>query len=234
MTVVARKQSRFLVRQKMALAALGAAVVLVMAYLSYLTFRDQPLGEYVAGEHFQVLENPRRLRGETVEVMEFFSYGCLHCYNFDPDLNNWVEDRGDSIRFLRVPAVASGHWRLLARAYYTMQALGLPQRYHRAFFKAIHEGRRNFNSAGKIQGFFEEAGVTADTFAATFNSDDISSRLNQADRIARRLKVAAVPTLVVQGKYLVSPSRDIGLLRMLDITSHIVDKEVPEPAADGT
>ena len=91
---MARKESRFLKQQKIALGVVGIIVVAIVGYLTWLSVEESPLGEFVEGEHYLVIENPRRIRGDKIEVMEFFSYGCVHCFNFDPILDDWVEDQG--------------------------------------------------------------------------------------------------------------------------------------------
>ncbi len=230
---MAKKESKFLKQQRFALIAIGLLVLGVVGYLSFLTIQDQPLGEFVEGEHYQLVENPRRIRGDTIEVMEFFSYGCVHCYNFDSDLNSWVDDKGDTIRFVRMPAVSSDYWRLLGRAYYTMQALEMHERHHTHFFREIHEGRQPFNTVELIKDFFVGAGVSEEDFMSTFNSAEVDAQINTADQMARRLKIAAVPMLVVQGKYLVRTTRGIGPRRMLDVMDHIIENEVAAPSTGG-
>ena len=43
--------------------------------------------------------------------------------------------------------------------------------------------------------------------------------------MARRLKIASVPTVVIQGKYIVRTTREIGPKRMLDVMDFLVEKE---------
>ena len=229
---MARRQTRFLKQQKMLLGTIGVLVVASLGYLTYLTVKDQPLGEFVEGEHYELAERPRRIRGDQIEVLEFFSYACVHCYTLDPDLTDWAEDQGDRVRFMRVPLASSGTWRMLGRAWYTMQAVGLPERHHLRFFRNIHEGFKQFDTEEKIQAFFEEAGVAADEFNDVFNSRAVSNQIARAEQMARRLQIAAVPTLVVQGKYTIQSSSSVGLTRMLDVASHLVERELTGEVPD--
>lgn len=222
---MARKQSKFLIQQKIAVAAFAVIAIGVVGYLSYLMFEDAPLGEFVEGEHYQLIEKPRRIRSDRIEVIEFFSYGCVHCYNFDPELASWVEDQGDKIEFIRMPLVASDYWRILGRNYYAMEALGIEERYHMPFFREIHEARQTPNTAAKLQSYFEGVGVDGEAFATALASAEVSSKVSRADQMARRLKVSSVPTVVIQGKYLVRTTGTIGPKRMLDVMSHLVERE---------
>jgi predicted DsbA family dithiol-disulfide isomerase len=46
--------------------------------------------------------------------------------------------------------------------------------------------------------------------------------------MARRLKVAMVPSIVIQGKYLVRTSGSVGPKRMLDVMDYLLAKELAE------
>lgn len=38
------------------------------------------------GQHYATLPVPVAADGEKVVVTEFFSYACIHCFQFDPDI----------------------------------------------------------------------------------------------------------------------------------------------------
>ena len=228
---MARRRSRFLVRQRLFVWGLGAVILGALGYFSWVALRDQPLGGYLEGEHYQVAERPRRVRGAQVEALEFFSYGCVHCYNFDADLEAWVAGQGDGIRFLRLPLAGSDHWRLLARAFFAMQALELEGRWHYGLFREIHERQAAVNTPARVEAFFAEAGVAGEDFRRVFNSAAVVRQVERADRLARRLQVTSVPTVVIDGKFLVSASRAGGLRRMLEVMDFLVEKVEVERAA---
>jgi len=224
-----KRQSRIIVKQKIAVAVFCTLAIGIVAYLTWVTIADAPLGEFVEGEHYQLIEKPRRIRSDKIEVMEFFSYACVHCYNFDPMLADWLEEKGDQVNFVPVPAVANDTWRLLGRNFYTLQELGLLDQFHMAFFRAIHESRQVFNSPEKIFDYFSRAGIEDDTYETAFRSAAVNTKLSRADQMARRLKVSAVPSIVIQGKYLVRTTGSIGPKRMLDVMDYLIEKEQGRP-----
>src|SRR5215211_2249615 len=73
-----------------------------------------------------------------IEVVEFFWYGCIHCYNLEPVLENWVRKLPPDTQFRRVPAVFNQRWGHDAAIFYTIEALGLLDKLHRPLFDAIH------------------------------------------------------------------------------------------------
>jgi len=227
---MAKKQQRALMIQKLAVGAAVVAIVGLLGFLYTLVLTEAPLGEFVEGEHYITIENPRRVRGDKVEVMEFFSYGCVHCFDFDPKLNDWVADNRDRIEFVRTPAISSNFWRLLARTYYAMDELGVLEENHSRLFNDLHNARRDLDSLDKMAAWIDGHGTTAAAFKSMAASPAVEQRLELADRLARRLEVTSVPTIVVNGKYLVRITSEVGPTRMLDVMEHLVDKEMAPPA----
>ena len=227
---MARKQSQFLVNQKIAVAILAVVAVIAAGYLSWLLVEDAPLGEFIEGEHYFLVEKPRRIRSEKIEVMEFFSYACVHCYNFDPGLTSWVQEHEGSVEFIRIPVVSSDYWRILGRNYYAMEELGIADEFHMPFFREIHEARKTLNTTEKLADYFAEAGIDREEVASELKSPAVTSQIARADQMARRLKVSSVPTVIIQGKYLIRTSSTIGPKRMLDVMTHLVNLETAKSA----
>ena len=225
---MARKQSRVLVQQKIAAASLSGVVLAAAAYLFWMTVDDAPQGEFIEGEHYLLIENPRRIRSDQIEVMEFFGYACIHCYNFDPILADWVQEKGGSIKFIQTPAISSKYWRLLGQNFLTYQELGEHDKYHTPFFRAVHAGGRAFTDQESLSEFYEQLGGEKQAYINAFNSVGVASELSKADNMARRLKVAMVPSIVIQGKYLVRTSGSVGPKRMLDVMDYLLAKELAE------
>jgi protein dithiol oxidoreductase (disulfide-forming) len=219
----------FLAKQKIAVGVIAVVAVVIVGYFSTLVLQENPmLGDFIEGEHYELIENPRRVRGDQIEIMEFFSYACVHCYNFDPTLEDWVETKGDTIKFVRTPAVANDLWRILGRNYYTMETLDLLEEYHLPFFREVHEVRRNFSTPERLADYFESQGVPRADYEKTFNSSDVMRKVSDADKMARRLQVASVPTIVVHGKYAVKVTRAVGISRMLEVMDYLIEKETTQ------
>ena len=229
------RAKNFLVQQKIAVGTVIVIFVGILGYFSTLVVKEVPLlGGFVEGEHYTLLENPRRVRSDKIEVMEFFSYGCIHCYNFDPELSDWVESKGDEVNFIRTPAISSDLWRLLGRNYYTMEKLGIIEKYHMPFFREIHDVKRNFSSVKRLSDYYDGKGTTGEEYEKVFNSPEVSRKMAVADQMGRRLLVVSVPTIIVHGKYMVNITRNVGVSRMLEVMDYLVDKELAEKQAAST
>jgi len=233
--VVKSSSSSFLRKQRAMVMALATIAVAIVGYFTFLAVRDVPItGDFVEGEHYLVLQNPRRVRGDRIEVMEFFSYACPHCYTFDPDLASWAERNSDRITLVRTPAIGSDYWRLLGRHFYTMEELGILGQEHEAFFREIHDVGRQFTTPASLARFYDgRDGLTERDYEVAFNSTAVARKLDVADAMGRRLQIPGVPTIVVDGKYLVRATRAIGTSRMLDVVDHVLAQIEKERAAAG-
>lgn len=228
---MANQRKKFLQRQKLFLGGLGVVVVGIAIYFTTIVVSETASGEFVEGEHYTVLEQPRRIRGSRIEVMEFFSYGCIHCYNFDDEVHAWAKAREDKVRFVQTPAVANQQWQNYGRAYYTMESLGLLDEGHTLMFKLIHDAARNLTTPEDFASVLASGDVSEEAFASTFKSNAISQKVSRADQLARQSRVATVPSLVVNGKYHVRVRGSIGFSRMLDVADFLIEKELAERSA---
>jgi thiol:disulfide interchange protein DsbA len=160
-------------------------------------------GRFEMGVHYLRLSptQPTSSNPDQVEVCEVFWYGCPHCFNFDPLLEQWRGRQPDYVNFVRVPAVWNPLLQLHARAFYTAEALGKGAEMHTEFFREIHERGNMLETEAKLQEFFGRFAVDAAMFNSTFDSFAVQTKLQRADELSRRYRIQSVPTIIVNGKY---------------------------------
>lgn len=193
-------------------------------------------GQFVEGTHYERLDVPVQTGLEDtqppqVEVVEVFSYMCIHCYSFDPVLERWESDgKPASASFSRLPAVFSSDWALMAQAFYTAEILGVSEQMHVPLFEAVHVKPVNLRDEAKMAELFvNEAGVTTEAFTKAFNSFFVRSRVMQAQAKSRAYGITGVPTLIVNGKYRVNGKMAGSSEGMLDVVNFLVQKESGSP-----
>lgn len=162
---------------------------------------------------------------DKIEVVELFWYGCPHCYRLEPHIEQWLESKPDDVEFVRLPAVLSPRWELLARAWYTAELLGVTGQIHKPLFQAIHEQRKRINTVDELKAFFVEQGVTAEDFDKTFHSFGVAAKLNRAREMTQRYRVRGVPALIINGKYRTSASEAGSHAAMIEVTNHLIEQE---------
>lgn len=158
-----------------------------------------------------------------VEVIEFFSYGCPHCNDFEPQLEAWIKKLPPHVNFTRVPITFNREqWTQYARIYYTLEALGELERLHHKTFEAVHLKRLPIHKEEALLGWVAEQGVDRNKFAETSKSFGVQSRLQRANQIAASYKVDGVPMLAIDGRFAVSPSTAGDFANMLKVTDNLI------------
>ena len=160
-----------------------------------------------------------------VEVLEFFWYGCPHCYHFEPDLNAWIKSKPDSVDFHRQPAVFNEQWAAHAKAFFTAEAMGVLEKLHADFYDAIQNKREKLESEDDLAKFFAAHGIAEADFHQAYKSFAVDSKMRQATGLAAKYGITGTPALVVNGKYVISPGKAKSFPRMIEITNALIKKE---------
>ncbi len=169
-----------------------------------------PAGKWTPGTQYKVVApaQPTDVPPGKVEVMEFFWYGCPHCYALEPALNSWLKNKANYIEFVRVPATWGEVQRAHARLFYTLKALGKGDELHSKVFDAIHVDHELLyapNDPLETQReqlkFAKDNGVSEADFTKAYTAFSTLASLSQADDLNRRYRIDAVPTFVIAGKY---------------------------------
>lgn len=139
-----------------------------------------------------------------VEVLEFFSYGCPHCADFNPQLHAWAGKLPADVVLKKVPVTfGRAAWANIAKLYYTLEITGDLARLDGDVFRAIHGERINLFDDKVAAEWAVKKGVDPKKFADTFNSFGVMSKVKRGDQLAQVYKIQGVPALAVDGKYLV-------------------------------
>jgi len=183
--------------------------------------------EFVEGTHYEVLPVSVETRDASkVEVVEVFSYACVHCFNFDPMVESWKSRQDENVDFLRVPAVFNADWELLAQSFYAAESLGVTDQVHMPMFEGIHIKNQDLRRAPLLADLFEtSAGVSEEDFNTAYNSFSVRSRVQQAKAKGRAYRVTGVPSLVVNGKYLIDGRMAGSNTKMLEVVDYLVKLE---------
>lgn len=198
---------------------------------------ERAVPRYVAGIDYQRLSSPAPTSAAAgqVEVCEFFMWGCIHCYDFEPALTAWVESRSDAIDFVRVPAMFNDLARLHAQAFYTAEALGKLDTLIEPFYEELHVRGNALASVAAIREFFGRVGIDGQRFDEAFASAGVRARMTQAEELNRRYRVNATPSIGINGRYLTNASMAGSNEALLTLVDALVEAEaevVEQPCAD--
>jgi len=199
------------------IAALVGLVALISLPVSAATFEE--------GQHYQRIGTPVSAPTDRVEVIEAFAYPCPACRSFLPIIKRWEHDAPDYVEFSRLPIALQRGWDLFARAYYTAQVLGLGDEAHEGVFKAMHDERRQIRNFEDIAGIYADFGIDVQTFLSTAQSFAVESQMGRNRTQVGRFGIRGTPTMVVQGKWRVSPGDFDSYQNMLAAVDYLVARE---------
>ena len=178
-----------------------------------------------AGTDFLVLDKrvPVDAPAGKVELVEFFSYNCPHCNDFEPSLEAWVKAAPKEVAFRRIPVPFVGNdVEAKQRLYFTLEAMGKLDEYHPKVFAAIHAQRQNLNGDANIQAWAERAGLDGAKFKETFASFGVASKARRAAQQTEAYKVAGVPALAVAGRWYVDGETAGSMSKVLQVATFLI------------
>jgi len=193
----------------------------------------------VNGADYTTLAQPQptQATGKKVEVIEFFAYHCPACYMLEPSLNQWIKKQGDNIVMRRVHLPFQGPADPEAHLFLTLEAMGKLEEYHPRVFQAVHVQRQRLMKDDAIIEWAAKNGLDRAKFMETWNSFGVTSKLRRLQTLSSNYKVTGTPTIIIDGKYVVSPSqvgeanKINGIEPTMQATMQVMDALVKKAAA---
>ena len=167
--------------------------------LALLMPSSTPAAEFDEGTHYTIVAE--RPTAEPV-VMEFFSYGCDACYQFDAYFQRAKNILGDQATFMYVPAdFGGGFWTPTQDLFLVLDALGKREELHTAAFVWFHGQPRRTPRESNVKEFLAQHGIDETTFERTRRSFAVHVNEKRHDQLTRQFRIANTPTIIVNGRY---------------------------------
>ena len=166
----------------------------------------QAQGGPVEGRHYQRLAQPLPTPPGKIEVLEFFWYGCPHCYVFEPALAAWTSQLPPDVSFRKSHVLFRPNMRVHQRTFFVLEALGKEAELRGKIFDAIHRQNQRLDDLDSMAAFVGKLGVDAAKFKDAFGSFGIDNKCRQADKLAEAFRIDGVPSVGIGGRYLTSPA----------------------------
>lgn len=138
-----------------------------------------------------------------IEVLEFFAYSCIHCYNFEPLMAEWTKKLPASVVVRRTPVAFSDAFVPMQKLYYTLEAMGLVGSLHEKVFKAFHVDKVRIQEPAVAADWMGKQGVDMKKFNELFNSFSVAGKAKRATQLQDLYVVEGTPALGVGGRYYV-------------------------------
>lgn len=159
--------------------------------------------QFSNGTQYVTLDKPAA--GEP-QVLEFFSFYCPHCYQFEQVWHvsdNIRKNLPQGVKYAKYHAEFLGPLgKQLTQAWAVAIALGVEDKVSPLMFEAVQK-QQTVQSVDDIRKVFIQAGVKGEDYDAALNSFVVKSLVVQQEKAAQDLNLQGVPSVFVNGKYMV-------------------------------
>jgi len=142
-----------------------------------------------------------------IEVIEFFWFGCPHCYRAEPAVEAWAKKLPKDVVFRREHVMWEGRSDMEghARIFLALKSMGLLDSMTQKVFDAIQRDRIELRRENVLYEWIEKQGINRARFEASYKSFSTQTGLARATQLASAYHVDGVPMFFVNGKYKTSP-----------------------------
>lgn len=177
------------------------------------------------GRDYKLLNPPQPAGAKKIEVLEFFFYGCSHCFHLHPHLSAWEKTMPKDVELTYVPTIFRDSWEPMARTFYALESLGQLHELHDVLYKAWNVDNKTLNDEAAVLDLLAPRGVDRAKFSAAYNSFSMQSKVVRAKQMIRSYSISGTPTLVVDGKYMISGLQPADAIRVLNEVIEMARKE---------
>lgn len=199
-------------------------------------------GQWVEGKNYFLVQPAQPTdHPDKVVLTEVFSYGCPACYEFHTWMDKLVAGLPSNVVVEYVPASwhPEENWPLYQRVYFAAKTLGVADKTYDAMFDAAWKtgelatddltlGRpKPASEWPKLEDFakfYAKYGVNPAQFIGVANSFSVNLAMKRADDQVRAFGADSTPTLVVDGKYRLTPVSAGGYDKTLALTKWLIAK----------
>lgn len=163
-------------------------------------------GSLSAGKDYILLNPPQPTHsGKKIEVLEFFYYGCSHCFHLHPALSKWRDNLPKDVKLEFVP-VSFGNpaQEVMAYTFYALQEMGkLDGKLDEALYTAWNVDNKPLYEQDIVADFVAQHGVNRADFVEHYGSFSVHSEVTRCKQMVLDYQIGGTPTLVVDGRYMV-------------------------------
>lgn len=187
--------------------------------------------EFTEGHEYRLLDNqPPVAKDAPIEVVEFFWYGCPHCFKFEPYIKNWLASKPENVKFSKMPAAFHKAARFHAQVYYALDLMGESERLDDIIFTAMHKQGNKLANQQAVEEFLAEHNVDIATFKKAMKSFAVDNRVQRASSLFNKYQLRGVPVVVVNGRY---ASGDVkNYQQLVEVIDHMINLAKEEQKAD--
>ena len=135
--------------------------LLILFFVAITSFSVVSFSAEGSQKYVQI-SNQKQTESDKIIIYEFFWYGCPHCYNIEPTINQIEDNLKKDTILIKVPVALRNTWEIHAKAYYTLQQMKLDDDLHEKIFSEIHVNANRLDTEEKLINFLNDEGPDAE------------------------------------------------------------------------
>ena len=155
------------------------------------------------------------------EVLEFFSYSCIHCFRSQKALKEFTTQKPAGVSLIHIP-VAFGGNTLLSQIYYTFEAMDGLADLHLPFFNALHQEKLPIRNKNDFFAWMADKGYDEKLVRQTFNSTAVRFKTTRSVQIVNEYQINSTPNYVIDGQYKTGPAMTGSHKKTFDLITQLV------------
>lgn len=162
--------------------------------------------QFTDGQQYVTMQKP--VAGEP-QVLEFFSFFCPHCYEFEhvwhvSDAVKKALPADTKVTKYHVEFLGGEMGKTVTQAWAVAMALGVEDKVTAPIFDGIQKTQTITDAASLKDAFVKAAGITPEAYDGAWNSFVVKSLVAQQEKAAADVQLQGVPAMFVNGKYMVN------------------------------
>ena len=179
------------------------------------------------GKDFTVYEKPRPTNAtpDRVELVYFYWYGSPWAKEIDRDLRVWAKTRPYGVKLIPAPAAfGSNHEIFGARIFFALELLGKEEEISPLLLEAVSQRHLDFDSIPAIIKWMEARGIPEKDFLKAMDDSRTKSSTARVKDVMKIYEIKSVPTVVINGKYVVRAYDKVPPQRFLQIVKVLTQR----------
>jgi len=161
------------------------------------------------------------------EVIVFFFYDSPWCAKAAPYIKAWQDEGNADLRITWAPAVLADRWGYGARVFFALELLDKNPELTLRLIQAYAGHQVTYGDTASLEKWLTGQGVKVEEFEKALNDGRNVARTAWVPQVMELYTVKAVPTLIINGKYVVEASEDSDPAAVVARARYIVEHAGP-------
>lgn len=158
----------------------------------------------IKGKYTAVPGKEFKYDGKTVEVMEFLSFYCGHCYEFENSIPVIKGNFPKKLKWKLVPVYWGNSSQKPGEAYFLAEEAGKGDAMKKALFKAHFVDKKDIGDIAVLESIGAQIGMGFD-FSVKLRNGAKAPEARKALDMAREYQIEETPTLIIAGNIATNP-----------------------------